>query len=171
MVFKINISYKGKTLRKEIENESLMGRKIGETIKGSEIGTEFSDYELLITGTSDKAGFPGKEDTEGPELRKVLLTKGFGMHKMPKREGKKKRATPDGLRLKKTVRGNTIGVSTIQINTVVTKEGPTKFGTLLPKKEKSEEEKKQEEKKEEKSQEKIEEVKGEKEEQKPSEPQ
>ena len=140
MVFKINISHKGKTIKKEVDNESIMGRKIGEPIMGSEVAAELSGYELKITGTSDKAGFPGKKDIEGPELRKVLLIKGFGMHKIPKREGKKKRSTPKGLRLKKTVRGNTVGVSTIQINTIVTKEGSTKFQDLLPKKEKAAEE-------------------------------
>jgi len=134
MVFKINISHKGKTVKKEVDNEALMGKKIGESINGSEVAAELSGYELKITGTSDKAGFPGKKDIEGPELKKVLLTKGFGMHKMPKREGKKKRSTPNGLRLKKTVRGNTVGISTIQINTTVIKEGTTKFQDLLPKK-------------------------------------
>lgn len=157
----------GKTIKKEVDNERLMGRKIGESVKGSEIAPELSGYELKITGTSDKAGFPGKKDIEGPELKKVLLTKGFGMHKMPRREGKKKRSTPDGLRLKKTVRGNTIGISTIQVNTAVTKEGSTKFEELLPKKEEKKEkpaEKKQEEEKQEeaKKEEKVEEKKLEK---------
>jgi small subunit ribosomal protein S6e len=135
MVFKINISYKGKTIKKEIENESLIGKKIGETMIGSEIAPELSGYELEITGTSDKAGFAGKKDVEGPELKRVLLSKGFGMHKMPKREGKKKRSTPDGLRLKKTVRGNTISLFTMQINMAVKKEGHTSFESLVPKKE------------------------------------
>jgi small subunit ribosomal protein S6e len=140
MVFKINISYKGKTIKKEIENESLIGKKIGETLNGSEITPEFSGYEFEITGTSDSAGFAGKKDVEGPELKRVLLTKGFGMHKMPKREGKKKRATPEGLRLKKTVRGNTISTSTIQINLNVKKEGPTSFDSMVPKKEEAKKE-------------------------------
>ncbi len=135
MAFKINISHKGKTVKKEVDNEALMGRKIGEPIAGSEVGAELSGYELEITGTSDKAGFPGRKDLEGPELRKVLLTKGFGMHKMPKREGKKKRPLHKGVRLKKTLRGNTVGSATVQINTIVKKEGSTKFEDLMPKKE------------------------------------
>jgi small subunit ribosomal protein S6e len=135
MAFKVNISHKGKTIKKEVDNEALMGRKIGEPVAGSEIGAEFSGYELEISGTSDKAGFPGRKDLDGPELKKVLLTRGFGMHKMPKREGKKKRATHKGLRLKKTLRGNTVGSATVQINAIVKKEGATKFEDLLPKKE------------------------------------
>jgi small subunit ribosomal protein S6e len=143
MVFKINISHKGKTIKKEVENESFIGKKIGESLEGIEISPEFSGYELELTGTSDKAGFPGKKDVEGPELKRVLLSKGFGMHKMPKREGKRHRATPEGLRLKKSVRGNTISLATLQINVKVKKEGPTSFESLVPKKEeKAAEEKK-----------------------------
>ena len=143
MAFKINISHNGKTIKKEVDNEGLMGLKIGEGIEGNEIGAELSGYELEITGTSDKAGFPGKKDLEGPELRRVLLTKGFGMHKMPKREGKKKRQLHKGVRLKKTLRGNTVGSATIQINTSVKKEGSTKFQDLIPKKEEPENQEKQ----------------------------
>ncbi len=149
MPFKINISFKGKTLKKELDSESLIGKKIGETIRGNEIGAELAGYELEITGTSDKAGFPGKKDIEGPELRKSLLTKGFGMKKKPKGERKKTKKASKGLRLKKTLRGNTISPDTIQINIKVKKEGEKKFETLVPKKETAE--KPAEEKKEEKA--------------------
>lgn len=150
MAFKINISDKGKTLKLETENEELVGKKIGETIDGKELSAELSGYSLEITGTSDIAGFPGKKDVEGFALKRVLLTKGFSMHKRPRREGKKPVSTPDGLRLKKSVRGNLISKDTIQINTKVTKEGSKKFETLLPKKEAPKEEKKEEAKAEEK---------------------
>ena len=147
MPFKINISDKGKTLKLETESEELVGKKIGESIDGKEISTELAGYTIEITGTSDIAGFPGKKDVEGSALKRVLLTKGFSMHKRPRREGKKPVYTPDGLRLKKSVRGNLISKDTIQINTKVTKEGSKKFHDLLPKKEKAES---KEEKKEEK---------------------
>ena len=147
MPFKINISDKGKTLKLETENEELVGKKIGETTKGEDISAELAGYVLEITGTSDISGFPGKKDVEGSALKRVLLTKGFSMHKRPRREGKKPVYTPDGLRLKKSVRGNLIRKDTIQINTKVTKEGHKKFHDLLPKKEKAES---KEEKKEEK---------------------
>src|SRR4030042_1192351 len=153
MPFKVNISHKGKTLKKEIENESLIGKKIGEAIGGKEIAPELFGYELEITGTSDKAGFPGKKDVEGPELKRVLLTKGFSMKTRPKGLSKTKKPLPNGFRLKKSVRGNTISLATLQINTAVKKEGSTKFETLLPKKEEAVKEK-QEEKKEEKVEEK-----------------
>lgn len=128
MVFKINISSKGKTLKFETENESLIGKKIGETLAGSEISDELAGYELEIKGTSDISGFPGKKDAEGSSLKKVLLTKGFSMHDKRK-----------GVRKKKTVRGNTISTSTIQINTIVKKQGNKKFEDLLPKKEEAKE--------------------------------
>ena len=148
MPFKINISYKGKTLKKEIENENLVGKKIGETISGKEISAGLEDYELEITGTSDKAGFPGKKEIEGAELKRILLTKGFSLRTKPKGLKKKPVRMPKGLRFKKSVCGNTISKDTIQINTKVIKEGNKKFEELLPKKEAKAETK--EEKKEEK---------------------
>lgn len=139
MPFKINISDKGRTLKTESENEELVGKKIGETLQGKEISAELAGYELEITGTSDIAGFPGKKDVEGSGLKRVLLTKGFGLRTKPKGLKKKPVRMPKGLRLKKTVRGNTISKDTIQINLKVKKEGNKKFEELLPKKEKVEE--------------------------------
>jgi len=129
MTFKINIAHKGKTLKKETENEDLFGRKIGERIDGNEIAEDLKGYELEIRGTSDISGFPGKKEVEGSTLKRVLLTKGFGMKNNIK-----------GLRKKKTVRGNTISKDTIQINTIIKKEGSKKFEELLPKKEEAKEE-------------------------------
>ena len=135
MVFKINISHQGKTLKKEIESEELIGKKIGETLQGKEISADLAGYELEITGTSDIAGFPGKKDVEGSMLKRVLLKKGFGLKSKPKGLKKHPVKMPDGLRLKKSVRGNTISKDTIQINTKVVKEGASKFEEMLPKKE------------------------------------
>lgn len=133
MVFKINVSHKGKTKKYEIDNENLVDKIIGETIPGKEIAKELEGYEIEITGTSDKAGFPGFKEVQGPRLKKVLLKYGKGMHKRPKREGKFKisNPTPKGLKLRKTVRGNAISLDTVQINTKVTKEGKTKFDDLF----------------------------------------
>jgi len=145
MVFKINISHQGKTLKKEIESEELIGKKIGETLQGKEISADLAGYELEITGTSDIAGFPGKKDVEGSMLKRVLLKKGFGLKTKPKGLKKHPVKMPDGLRLKKSVRGNTISKDTIQINTKVVKEGASKFEEMLPKKEVKAEEVKKEE--------------------------
>ena len=130
MTFKINVAYKGKTFKAETENESLAGYSIGEKIDGKEISEDLAGYEVEITGTSDKAGFTGMANIDGPNLHRVLLNYGKGMHKKPKGE-KKTNKKPNGLRLRKTVRGKEISLDTVQINTKVLKEGTKKFDSLF----------------------------------------
>lgn len=127
MVFKINISNKGKTYKLETENEVLIGKKIGENLNGKELSSDLDGYDLKITGTSDISGIPGFAGEEGIRYHRKLLTFGPGMKDRRK-----------GIRLKKTVRGEEISGKTIQINTIVVKEGNKKFHNLLPKKEKEE---------------------------------
>jgi len=132
MVFKINLGYKGKSWKLELDSESLIGKKIGDKLQGQEIKPELAGCELEITGTSDKAGFAGSKDIDGYNLKKKLLTKGFGLKTRPRREGKrKKRKMPEGFRLKKTLRGNTIGKDTIQVNIKVLKLGKP-FEEIFP---------------------------------------
>jgi len=130
MAFKINVAYKGKTFKVETEDEKLVGLSIGDKVKGEEFSEDLIGYELEITGTSDKAGFMGMTDIDGPNLHKVLLGYGKGMHMKPKGE-KKTNKKPNGLRLRKTVRGKEISLFTIQINTKVLKEGTKKFDALF----------------------------------------
>jgi small subunit ribosomal protein S6e len=134
MPFKINISNKdGKTFHLETEAEALIGKKVGETINGEDIGEDLNGYALEIMGGSDKAGFPLKKDVEGISLKKVLLTRGFNLKRKPRREGKRKRVRmPEGLRMKKTVRGNTISPDVIQINVRVKKAGQKKLEEIFP---------------------------------------
>jgi len=127
MVFKINISDKGKTYKLERDNEALIGRKIGEKIDGKELSGDLIGYELEITGTSDKAGFAGKADVEGPVLKKVLLTKGPFFKKVANK----------GLRRKKSVRGNQISEVTVQINMKVVKAGGKSLEEVFKKEEAS----------------------------------
>lgn len=140
MVFKINIAHNGKTYKVETEDEKLVGCSIGDKIKGEEITENLKDYEIKITGTSDKAGFTGIIDIEGPNLHRILIGYGKGMHKKPKGERKVNRK-PKGLKLRKTVRGKEISLDTVQINTKVLKEGSKKFDTLFEKPEAPEESK------------------------------
>jgi ribosomal protein S6E (S10) len=129
MVFKINVSDKGKTLKLETDNEGLIRMKIGDKLAGDMISADLEGYALQITGTSDIAGFPGIMGEVGSQLRKVLLTKNDkGMNT----------TRPGGLRLKKSIRGEEISDKTVQINTKVLKEGSKKFADLLPKKEEAE---------------------------------
>ena len=132
MVFKINISHNGKTFKVETENEGIVGYSINDKIAGKELSPKLEGYELLITGTSDKSGFMGRAEIDGPNLHKVLLGYGKGMHKKPKGETKINRK-PKGLRLRKTVRGKEISLFTVQINTKVLKEGKEKFDSLFEK--------------------------------------
>ena len=125
MAFKINISQKGKTFKVESDNESFIGKKIGENINGNEINADLSGYELEIKGISDKAGFPGKKEEPGPLLRKVMFTKGGFLHKTKNK----------GIRKKKNVRGNEISSDIVQINLSVVKEGSKKLEDLFGKKE------------------------------------
>ena len=132
MPFKLNISDKGKAWKIQLESESLIGKSIGDTIHGKELSNDLEGYELKITGASDIAGLPHKSDIEGPELKRVLLTKGWGMWQKPRKEGKKRLATPDGLRLRKTVRGSQLSEKTSQINMIVTKHGHKKLQEIFP---------------------------------------
>jgi len=87
---------------KETNAQLLVGIKVGETIDGTKIGLE---GKLMITGGSDRAGFPMRGDVQGSGKKYVLLTRGVGMK--TKSEGGKKR---------KLVRGNTLTEEIFQVN-------------------------------------------------------
>jgi len=135
MPFKINISEKtGKTYKLELESEELMGKELNDKIQGKELTPDLEGYELEITGTSDKAGFTSMKDVPGIGLKRVLLSYGKGLHKRPKKEGKKKRSNmkPKGLRMRRTVRGRVISPDITQINFKVTKQGKTPLSEVFP---------------------------------------
>ena len=121
MPFKLNISDKqGKSWKLELQDESITGKVVGDKIEGKEIKPELEGYELEITGGSDISGFPLAKDVEGIGLKRVLLTKGWGM-----------RDSRDGVRRRKTIRGKTIATTTSQINLKVTKEGAKKMAEIF----------------------------------------
>jgi len=149
VVFKLNISEKGRAWKLETDANALIGKSVGDIVNGGEMGPEFEGYEFEITGGSDNAGFPMYKKAEGIGLKRVLLTDGWGMHKKP-RGVKKKMNTPKGLRLRKTVRGREISEAVTQINIKVIKAGNKKLGEIFPEQNKiAESEVKVEEKKEE----------------------
>ncbi len=90
--------------------KSVFGKRLGDTIRGELIGKP--GYEMLITGGSDSAGFPMRRDVQGSARRKLLLTKSLG-----------NRGTERGVRVRKTVSGNTVSEITSQLNVKVTKHG------------------------------------------------
>ena len=87
---------------KDAAAQTLVGRKLGETIDGTTIGLP---GKFVITGGSDRAGFPMRADISGGGKNYVLLTDGVGFKS--EEEGGKKR---------KLVRGNQITEEIFQIN-------------------------------------------------------
>ena len=134
-MFKVNIAEKnGKTYHLELDSEELMGKELHNKIEGKEVSADLSGYEFEITGMSDTSGFTSMENVEGTGLKRLLLTYGKGMHKRPRREGKKKVSNfkPRGLRLRKTVRGKVISPAIVQINLKIIKEGEKKLSEVFP---------------------------------------
>ncbi|MDP2749422.1 MAG: S6e family ribosomal protein [Nanoarchaeota archaeon] len=111
---------------KEPNASSINGLKIGQTFKGESV--DLPGYEFEITGGSDIAGFPMRKDVRGSVRKKIPIVKGIGL-----RRNKRK-----GLRVLKTVAGNTIYEKTAEVNVKILKEGREK----LVAKEKTEEKKK-----------------------------
>ena len=152
MAFKLNISTKdGKTYHTELESEELIGKELKNKVEGKDIGTDFNGYEFEITGASDLAGFPSLDSVEGIALKRVLLKYGKGLHKRPK--GLKKKTSklkPEGLRMRKTIRGKVISPANVQINLKVLKSGHKSLSDIFPEQNKKVEKKaeKEESKKE-----------------------
>jgi small subunit ribosomal protein S6e len=89
----------------------LIGKQIGDVINGTLVDLP-PDYELQITGGSDKDGFPMRPDLPGTGRRRLLLSGGVGYN--PKEKG---------VRRRKTVRGRVISADIVQINMKVVKHG------------------------------------------------
>lgn len=81
----------------------LIGKKTGEMIEGSVVGTP--GYKLQITGGSDKDGFPIRPNVHGGVRVNVILSEGIGFHSHRK-----------GERRRKTLRGNVITEDIVQLN-------------------------------------------------------
>jgi small subunit ribosomal protein S6e len=126
-----------KTFHVETATEGFIGKRIGENVNGSMISefADLSDYEFTITGFSHMSGIPGLKKVQGPNLKRMLLTRGPGM----------RTKKPQGMRLKKTVHGNTITEKIVQINLKVSKSGDKTLPKVLGKEEAPKEEKSVEE--------------------------
>jgi len=106
--FKIIVSDPEDSKSKVVELEGsravpLVGRRLGETIDGSAVG--MPGRKLLITGGSDKDGFPMRPNIHGGVRISVVVSESVGFH--PKREGERQR---------KTLRGNVITEDIVQVN-------------------------------------------------------
>ena len=128
MAFKVVVSSKADSYQVEVDDtKALNGLVIGDEFDGGIVGLD--GYTLKITGGSDKNGFTMKKDVSGTRRIKSLLTGGTGYH--PKADGVKRR---------KTVRGNTIADDIVQINTVVVNQGSKPIAEILGAGEEEEEE-------------------------------
>jgi small subunit ribosomal protein S6e len=87
-----------------------IGKSLGETVEGGAVGLD--GYTLELTGGSDDAGRPMREDVAGPALKELLLEGGTGYK--PERDGERKRVT---------VRGAEISDATRQINASIVEYG------------------------------------------------
>lgn len=96
----------------------LLGMKIGDEFDG--LFVSLPGYKMMITGGSDKDGFPMRNDLPGQQRKKTLLSGGTGFK--PQNPGQRKR---------KYVRGNTISADIVQINLKVTSYGPRSIDDQL----------------------------------------
>lgn len=136
----INDTKNGKSHKVEVTGHhanSLIGKKVGDEVDG--IFVSLPGYKLQITGGTDKDGFPMRKDFPGVGRRRLLLSDSLGYH-----------PNEQGMRKKRSVRGNTVNQSIVQINMKVTKHSSKPITSILKTEEKSdkEEKKESEEKKE-----------------------
>jgi len=106
---------------------SLIGKKIGDEVDG--IFVQLPGYKLILTGGTDKTGFPMRKDFPGMGRRRLLLSKSKGF-----------RSKEHGLRRKKSIRGNTINQDIVQINMKVAKYSSKPIDKLIIKEKKDEKE-------------------------------
>ena len=119
MAFKVVVSQGAESHQFEVDDtKAFNGSVIGDEFDGGLVGLD--GYTLKITGGSDKNGFAMKKDVSGTRRIKSLLTGGIGYH--PKADGVKRR---------KTVRGNTIAEDIVQINTIVSQAGSKSIAEII----------------------------------------
>ena len=95
-----------------------IGRSIGDEVDGSAVGLD--GYTVEITGGSDTAGRPMREDVAGSALTSILVDGGTGFE--PTREGERKRII---------VHGREVGEETRQINATIAERGERAVADLL----------------------------------------
>ncbi|MGD0250102.1 MAG: 30S ribosomal protein S6e [Thermoplasmata archaeon] len=119
--YKLVISEHAKSLARTVgdpQAAGFLGKRIGETIGGELIGA--SGYTFRITGGTDKSGFPLRPDVPGARQTRLYVGEGFGF-----------KAPRDGMRRRRTFRGNTISEDTVQINLIVEQKGPKPLAELF----------------------------------------
>lgn len=112
----------GDTRQFEIDDQDanrFLGKELGDTVDGTAVGLD--GYTLKLTGGSDAAGRPLREDVAGANLREVLVAgRTTGYH--PSRDGERKRVT---------VRGREVTDDVAQINAKISEYGDKTIAELL----------------------------------------
>ena len=124
----VNDTKKGKSHNISVSGHhanSLIGKKIGDEVDG--IFVSLPGYKLIITGGTDKDGFAMRHDLPGIARRRLLISEGKGF-----------KARENGMRKKKSIRGNTINQDVVQINMKVLKYSSKPIDNLIKTEEKSE---------------------------------
>ena len=103
----------------------LIGKRIGETMDGAI--ADLTGHKLQITGGSDKDGFPMRPSVHGGVRRRIVLSGGVGFN-----------PTTEGMRRRKTVRGNVITDEIVQINMKITEKPKQTKESKKPKEKKEE---------------------------------
>lgn len=116
-------------------SEFLMRKNVGQSVSGDNFG--YPGYEFLITGGSDRAGFPMRKGIQ-QDRKRILAQKGVGISGKTRTKSKQK-----GLYRRKTVSGERITINTRQINLKVIKQGPNPLAGAPAKEEAPAEEKKE----------------------------
>ncbi|KAI5143322.1 small subunit ribosomal protein S6e [Nematocida parisii] len=119
---KLSIANPERTTQKVIEIEhnvesALYEKRIMDVIEGELIAPEWSGFLLQLTGGTDKQGFPMKPDVMTPDRVRLLLKKGDTGF----------RCTDNGLRRRKSVRGDVVSEHIGVLNLKVVKEGSHVF--------------------------------------------
>lgn len=103
----------------------LIGKRIGEIIDGTVV--DLSGHKVQITGGSDKDGFPMRPSVHGGVRRSIILAGGVGFN-----------PTNEGLRRRKTIRGNVITDEIVQINMKIVEKPKGAKESKKPKEKKKE---------------------------------
>lgn len=102
------------------EANQLIGKRIGDTVSGDTVG--LAGYTIKLTGGSDKDGFAMRGDLPGSARRKILVSSGVGY--TPKANGVRKR---------KSMRGNEVSSDISQVNAVVVDYGSKSLDDIFAK--------------------------------------
>jgi small subunit ribosomal protein S6e len=109
----------------EARASPLIGRRIGEVMDGAAV--DLPAHKIQIMGGSDKDGFPMRPSVHGGVRRSIVLSGGVGFN-----------PTNEGMRRRKTIRGNVITDEIVQINAKIV-EKPKQAKEAKKPKEKKEE--------------------------------